>query len=176
MSNTKKMIITGLCISLGIVLPMTLHSIPNAGSIFLPLHFTVLICGLTCGPIYGGISGVLTTLLSHLLTGMPPVFILPSMMAELAAYGLIAGLMIKVVHTKNSKVNVLAALVVAMLLGRIVYGLMNSLIFQVGTYSLEVWIAGAFVTALPGIIIQIALIPFIVNALNKTLKTNEKSS
>jgi len=75
MKNTKifRLIITSLCIAIGVVLPVAFHSIPNAGSIFLPMHIPVLLCGLICGPFYGLACGILAPLLSCLLTGMPPV-------------------------------------------------------------------------------------------------------
>ena len=79
MKNTKKMVITALCMAIGIILPITLHAIPNAGSILLPMHIPVLLCGLICGPVYGVICGVMTPFLSSLLTGMPPAAYLPSM-------------------------------------------------------------------------------------------------
>ena len=41
--SIKKMTITGCCIALGIILPMAFHMIPNAGSIFLPMHIPVLL-------------------------------------------------------------------------------------------------------------------------------------
>ncbi len=167
MTHTKKLVITALCIAIGIVLPTMLHGIPNAGSIFLPLHFTVLICGLTCGAVYGGISGVLTTLLSHMMTGMPPAFILPSMICELATYGIIAGFMYDFIKVRNKNTKIVVSLVSAMLLGRIVYGLLNAILFQVGTYNLNIWMTSMFITALPGIIVQLLLIPFVVRAIEK---------
>ena len=48
-STTKKLVSCALCIAIGVLLPMAFHVIPNAGSIFLPMHIPVLICGLFCG-------------------------------------------------------------------------------------------------------------------------------
>ncbi|HBN82057.1 MAG TPA: ECF transporter S component, partial [Ruminococcaceae bacterium] len=84
-NQTKKLTAAGMCIALGIVLPIAFHAIPNAGSILLPMHIPVLLCGLLCGWPYGLACGVLSPLLSSLLTGMPPAAYLPSMVCELAA-------------------------------------------------------------------------------------------
>ena len=92
-TNARQLVMAALCAALGVVLPVALHSIPNAGSILLPMHIPVLLCGLVCGPVYGLGCGVLTPLLSSLITGMPPAAVLPSMLCELAAYGLAAGLL-----------------------------------------------------------------------------------
>ena len=167
MSSIKKMVLTALFIALGIVLPMAFHSIPNAGSIFLPMHIPVLICGLVCGFPYGLICGIGTPLLSSLLTGMPPAAFLPSMLCELAMYGFVASMIMHFIRIKNKYVQVYVALIGAMIAGRVVYGILNALIFRAGNYSLQVWMTSAFVTALPGVVIQILLIPPVVFALEK---------
>lgn len=167
MKNTKKLVISALCVALGVVLPVVLHAVPNAGSVLLPMHLPVLLCGLICGPVYGLAAGALTPLLSSLITGMPPAAYLPSMLCELAVYGLVAGLLIRLIKTKSQTANIYLALIGAMLCGRLVYGALNALIFQAGEYSLSLWLTGAFVTALPGIVIQLVLIPLVVVALRK---------
>ena len=75
--NTKQLVLAALCVALGVVLPVAFHSIPNAGSVLLPMHIPVLLCGLVCGPVYGLLSGILTPLLSSMITGMPPIAYLP---------------------------------------------------------------------------------------------------
>lgn len=171
MTKTKKyiweMVIAALCVALGVVLPVAVHGIPNAGSVLLPMHLPVLLCGLLCGPAYGLACGVLTPLLSSLITSMPPAAMLPSMICELAVYGLVAGLMILIIRTGSQAANVYISLVAAMLLGRVVYGVVNALIFRAGEYSLQMWLTASFVTALPGIIIQLVLLPLVVLALRK---------
>jgi len=172
MDKTRKMVFTGLCIALGVVLPLAFHTIPNAGSIFLPMHIPVLLCGLLCGPLYGLICGAAAPLLSSLITGMPPMAILPGMLCELAVYGLITGVLIGVIPAKNRLVSIYCALIGAMLAGRIVSGLLNALIFRAGKYSLQMWLTAGFVTAVPGIVIQLIAIPVIVTALGKAGLSN----
>ncbi len=167
MNHTKNLIMTALCIALGIVLPIAFHSIPNAGSIFLPMHIPVLLCGLICGPYYGLACGVLSPLLSSLITGMPPMGFLPAMLCELAVYGLVSGLLLRVIKTKYSVANLYLSLTGAMICGRITYGILNSLIFRAGEYSMQIWLTTAFVTSIPGIIIQLIVIPILVFSLRK---------
>ncbi len=168
MFTIKKTLYTAFLVAVGIVLPMALHMIPNAGSILLPMHIPVLICGIVCGFPYGLLCGVITPLMSSLLTGMPPAPILPAMLCELAAYGLVSSLLVRFVRTKNIYANVYIALVGAMLSGRAVSGVLNALIFKAGGYSLQIWLTSAFVTALPGVVIQLVLIPCVVIALQKS--------
>ena len=125
------------------------------------------LCGLVCGPVLGLICGIFTPVLSSLITGMPGPAYLPSMICELAVYGLLAGVMIKLIKTEKPLVNLYASLITAMIGGRIVYGLMNALIFRAGAYSIQMWMTASFVTALPGIILQLLLLPAVVYALQK---------
>lgn len=176
MLKTRNLIYTALCTALGIVLPFAFHGVPNAGSIFLPMHIPVLLCGLICGWEYGVFCGALTPFLSSVLTGMPPAPILPGMVVELAVYGLVAGLAIKIIKTRSEYAGIFASLIVAMLAGRIVYGLMNAFIFRAGSFSISAWLTASFVTALPGIAAQIVIIPALVFALRKAkiVETTQK--
>ena len=167
MNRTRKTVLTALCVAIGVVLPLAFHSIPNAGSIFLPMHIPVLLCGLLCGWQYGLVCGVLTPLVASLVTGMPPMAYLPAMLAELAVYGLISGLAMRFIRTGKTVLDVYLSLIAAMLLGRAAYGALNALVFRAGAYSLPIWLSAAFVTCLPGIAIQVALIPALVLALQR---------
>ena len=165
MSAVKQSIITAVCIALCVVLPQAFHAVPNAGAIYLPMHIPVLLCGLLCGWSYGLLCGLAGPALSALLTGMPPAAVLPGMLVECGVYGLAAGLLMQLVRTKHLYADLYISLAAAMLLGRVVSGIAKALIFSAGSYSMASWVAGSFVTALPGIVIQLALLPSIVYAL-----------
>lgn len=173
MNRTRDMIIAAFCSALCIVLPMTFHAIPNAGSIFLPMHIPVLLCGLLCGWFYGLACGLLGPFLSSLITGMPPAAILPSMVCELTVYGLVSGFLYRRVRTPSKMANIYISLLTAMLCGRVFYGVLNALIFRAGAYSLELWLAVAFTTALPGIAVQLVFIPLILTALERSKAVNQ---
>lgn len=166
-SKTKQLTFTALCVALGLILPMTFHFVPNAGSVFLPMHIPVLLCGLLCGWQWGLLCGALTPFLSSMLTGMPPAAILPAMLCELAVYGLVTGLLFKVIRCGKPVLDLYASLIGGMMAGRLVSGLVKALIFNVGSYSMQVWVMASFVTALPGIVIQLVLIPVVVETLRR---------
>ena len=163
----RQMVITSMFIAIGIVLPMAFHSIPKGGNIFLPMHIPVLLCGIICGFPYGLVCGMITPFLSSLLTGMPPAAFLPSMLFELAAYGTVSSLLMHYIHIKNLFAKIYISLIAAMLFGRVFYGILNALIFSAGNYSMQIWLSAAFVTALPGVVIQMLIIPAIVVVLQK---------
>lgn len=167
MSVVKRAIITAICIALCVVLPQAFHAIPRAGMIYLPMHIPVLLCGLICGWPFGLLCGLAGPALSSVITGMPPAATLPSMMIECAIYGCIAGLLMAIVRTRKTYLDLYISLIGAMLCGRIIAGILQALIFSAGKYSISAWATSYFVTALPGIIIQIVLLPSIVFALMK---------
>ena len=167
MTTAKNITLTAIFISIGVVLPMVFHAFPDGGRVFLPMHIPVLLAGLIVNPIFGLIAGVLTPLISSLLTGMPPVMMLPAMVCELAAYGLVAALCMKYLKVKNYTGKLYLSLVIAMIAGRIVSGLVNAFIFNLGHYTMQMWLAGSFVTAVPGIILILVIVPILVMALKR---------
>ena len=166
MQSVKNLTMSAVCIALCVVLPIAFHSIPDGGSVFLPMHIPVLICGLICGWPYGLLCGLMGPLLSSMLTGMPPVAMLPAMMVECGTYGLVSGLVLKFVRTNRAVADLYIALVCAMVAGRIVSGIAKALIFTPGL-SLSAWITASFVTAIPGILIQLVFLPGVVLTLMK---------
>lgn len=167
MSVVKKSILTAVCIALCYVVPLLFHGVQNAGRVFLPMHLPVFLCGLLCGWPYGLLCGLAGPALSSVLTQMPPVAMLPSMMLELAVYGAIAGLMMQLVHTKSTYADLYISQITALVCGRIIAGLAQALIFARGTYSITAWVSGYVVTSWPGTLIQLVLLPSVVFALMK---------
>ena len=165
-SNIKRMTLTALCIALCVVVPMAFHVIPNAGAVMLPMHIPVLLCGLVCGWQYGLLCGILGPLVSSVLTGMPPAAMLPGMMVECGMYGCVGGLMMEYIHTGSLYADLYISLPVAMLMGRVISGIVKALILTPGL-SFTAWATASFVTALPGISIQLILLPTLVVALTR---------
>ena len=166
MSHIKKLVFTAVCAALCIVLPVAFHAVPNGGNIFLPLHIPVLLCGLICGFPYGLACGLIGPLLSCLCSGMPPAAVLPSMTIECAAYGLVTGLMMRVLRTKSAIADLYISVITAMLLGRTLAGIANALIFTPGI-SPFVWVISALTTGIPGICIQLVVMPAVYFALTR---------
>ena len=171
MSKIKKYVITAMCITLCTVLPLVLHAVPGAGSTILPMHIPVLLCGLIAGPYFGLLAGLFGPLLSSFTTGMPVMAYAPIMMIELAVYGAVTGLLIRLVRTKNNYFNIYAALIPAMIVGRVIAGTARAFFFTPvvanETTIIAWWVTSYFITSLPGIIIQLILLPIIIVALEK---------
>ena len=163
--HLRKTIITAICMALCVVLPMAFHAIPNGGTLFSPMHLPVFLCGLVCGWQYGLLCGIFGPVLSSFITGMPGMGYLPTMMVELALYGFISGLLINLIHTGKKTADIYISLLSAMLIGRIITGIVRAFIFAPGSITLQAWATGYFVSCLPGIIIQLILLPILYHAL-----------
>ena len=162
----RRMILAAVCVALCVVLPIAFHSIPNAGSVILPMHIPVLLCGMIASWPYGLICGLMGPMLSSVLTGMPPAAILPAMMVECAVYGAVSGIMLKFTRTGKLYTDLYISLITAMLAGRVISGIAKALIFSPGL-AMSAWITSSFVTSFPGIVIQLVLLPIVITTLMK---------
>ena len=175
-SVSLKMVVAALCLALAYVLPFLTGQIPEIGSMLCPMHIPVLLCGFIAGPLWGSIVGFIAPLMRSLLTGgFPPMFPTAVCMAfELMAYGAIAGLMHRFLPKK--KPYIYCSLLIAMLAGRIVWGASMFIFLGVSgsAFTFSAFLAGAITNALPGIIVQIILIPILVMLLDnpKVLNLN----
>ena len=166
--NIGQLTASGVCLALCMVLPFLTGQVPKVGNALSPMHIPVLICGFVAGPFYAAIVGFIAPLLRFPLFGSPPI--MPTGVAmcfELAVYGFVAGMLHKTLPKRHEQVYV--ALVAAMLAGRIVWGIARWALSGVTgvAFTLNLFMAGAFVNAVPGIVLHIAFIPPIVIALKK---------
>jgi thiamine transporter ThiT len=165
---TRNLCISAMLLALALLLPFLTGQIPQIGAALSPMHIPVLLCGFVCGWEYGLAMGFIAPLLRSVLFGMPAIFPNGVAMAfELAAYGALSGLLYRALPRRLSSTYL--ALILSMLGGRAVWGLARwALGLATGvTFTLPMFLAGAFVNAVPGIILHIALIPPVVAALEK---------
>lgn len=167
--HIKKLVLSALFLSLGLVLPFFTGQIPQLGTMLLPMHLPVLLCGLVCGGAHGALVGFVLPLLRGLLFGMPPIFPAGIAMAfELMTYGLISGML----YSRSKWKCVIAlyrALIPAMMAGRLVWGMVRMALTGVGgeSFTWAMFLSGAFFTAIPGIALQLVFIPVMMVALGK---------
>ena len=168
--TTKKLTLSAMFISVGMVLPLLTGQIQQIGSMFLPMHLPVILCGLICGWQYGALIGFILPFLRSVTFGMPPLFPTAIAMAfELATYGLVIGLIYGRSHWQ-CVISLYRSLIAAMLAGRIVWGIVQIVLLGLigKSFTWQMFIAGALLNAVPGIVVQLTLIPTIMVALNRT--------
>lgn len=159
--KTEKITLSAMFLAIGIVLPFLTMQIPMIGQMLLPMHIPVLLCGFICGGPYGLCIGFVLPILRSVLFGMPAMF--PNaigMAVELAVYGLITGMMYK----RTEKI--LPSLIAAMIIGRIAWGIVSVFLYKItgDMFTWKLFVVQGFANAIPGIIIQLVLIPGIVSS------------
>ena len=137
-STTRSLVLAALFLALAFVLPMITGHVPQVGNMLCPMHFPILLCGFVLGGPWGLAVGFIAPLVRSVLFGMPPMFPIAIAMAfELAAYGLVSGV------------------------------LWHKVKHTVSSFPFSAFLSGALLTAVPGIVAQLVLIPLILIALQK---------
>lgn len=168
-SYVKNLVLSAMFMALGVLLPFLTGQIPQVGSMMLPMHLPVLLCGLICGWQYGGVVGFALPLFRYALFGAPPMPTAIAMAFELATYGAVVGFL----YARSRWQCVVAlyrCLAAAMIAGRVVWAAAQMVIAGVsGTaFTWEMFLAGAFLTAIPGIVLQLIVIPAVMVAMDRT--------
>ena len=171
-----KMVLSAMFLALSYVMPFLTGQIPEIGAMLCPMHIPVLLCGFICGWPWGLAVGFVAPLLRSLILGMPTLFPKAFCMAfELATYGAISGLMHKLLPRK--KAYVYCSLIIAMIVGRLVWGAAMFVCMGLngGSFTFAAFLAGAITNAIPGIVVQLVLIPVLVMFLDnsKALKLKD---
>lgn len=169
MNNVKKLAVTAMLFAVGMVLPFFIGQIPAIGKMLLPMHIPVLLCGFIVGWQYGALIGFLLPIVRGLVFGMPPLYPNAVAMAfEMAAYGFVSGYLYSHARWQCTKMLYIS-LVTAMLAGRIVWAFAEVILLGIGgnIFTWKMFATGAFLNAIPGIIVQLTLIPLIMVALRR---------
>ena len=168
--TTKNMTLAAMFLAIGLVLPLLTGQIPQIRNMLLPMHIPVFLCGLICGWQYGAIVGLVLPLIRYAIFGMPVLFPTGIAMSfELMTYGLVAGLLYGISRWQ-CVISLYRSLIAAMLAGRVVWGIVQVILLGISGngFTWQMFMAGAFLNAIPGIIVQLILIPVIMVALNRT--------
>ncbi len=169
-STLKNSMLSAMFLAIGLVLPFLTGQIPQIGNMLLPMHLPVFLCGLICGWKYGLIIGAVLPLLRSMLFSMPMMFPTAIAMAfELAAYGCVAGYLYA--HSKwQCVISLYKALLTAMIAGRFVWAGAQIILLGMNgqAFTFQMFLAGAFINAIPGILLQLIFIPAIMVALDKS--------
>ena len=168
--NIFDLVLAAMFLAIGIVLPFFTGQIPQIGRMLLPMHLPVLLCGLICGWQYGGAVGFVLPILRYFMFGMP--IIMPNGLAmafELAAYGIIVGLLYSRSRWQCI-ISLYRSLLIAMVGGRLVWAAVRVVMTGVSQvpFTWEIFLADAIVSAIPGIILQLVFIPALMVALDRT--------
>lgn len=165
--HLRRLAYAAVCLALALALPFLTGQIPEIGQALSPMHLPVLLCGFICGPLWGLAVGAVAPLLRHFLFTMPPLAAAIPMAFELGVYGLMTGILYRLLPKKVPYIY--ASLLGSMVCGRIAWGIVKYYlsVAQSGAFTFSAFIAGAVSGSIPGIVCQIILVPLIVMALKK---------
>lgn len=173
-NSILKMVLAAMFLAMAYVLPFFTGQIPEIGSMLCPMHIPVLLCGFICGWPWGLAVGLIAPLLRSAVLGMPPLFPTAVCMAfELATYGAMSGLFYKWLTKKKGFIYV--SLISAMVIGRLVWGLAMMVCMGIKgeSFGIAAFLAGAVTKAIPGIVLQLVLIPLVVMLLERAMCSEE---
>lgn len=161
-TGLMKMLYSALFLALALVLPFLTGQIQVIGNMLCPMHIPVLLCAFLCGAQWAAAVGFIAPLLRFALFTMPPMPNGIAMAFELMTYGLVCGLLYKLLPKKIGFTYL--SLITAMIAGRLIWGAGMLIIAGVTSkaFSLSAFWAGAVTGAVPGIILQLVLIPPLV--------------
>ncbi|MBQ7785636.1 MAG: ECF transporter S component [Clostridia bacterium] len=166
--SVRRLTLSAMLLAVGMLLPFLTGQIQHIGNMLLPMHLPVFVCGMICGPMWGLAVGAVLPVLRSMVFGMPVLMPAAAAMAfELAAYGFVSGMLRR--RLPKTLPMLCVSLVSAMLLGRIVWGLVSIPVYGLASksFSWQIFAANGFVNAVPGMILQLIAVPAIVSALEK---------
>ena len=170
-NKSKRVVIAGLMLLCGILLPfVTAHGFGITGSILLPMHIPVLHCGFFSGPLFGFLCGLVLPVMNSILTGMPALYPMALLMTfELATYGFVSGLLYKTFDYSEKLLRIYIVLIISLLTGKIVYAAAFHIILMQDAGTKVASALSAFLSGIPGIVIQLVLIPSLVARVKKAI-------
>jgi len=168
--SVRRLTLSAMLLAVGLLLPFLTGQIPQIGKMLCPMHLPVFLCGMVCGPFWGLAVGAITPVLRSALFGMPVMMPTAVGMAfELAAYGFVSGVLRR--RLPRTIPALYAALIAAMIAGRCVWGLASIFLygFTSASFTWQLFVSGGFVNALPGIVLQLIIVPPLAQALGRLI-------
>ncbi len=173
-TNVYRLSLSGMFLALVFVLPLLTGQIPQLGEKFCPMHIPVFLCGYLCSGIWGLAVGFVGPLLRSFIVGVPaPLFPKAVSIAfELATYGFVSGTLYRLLPKKKS--NLYLSLILSMVAGRLVRAAVQFICvgLNASEFDFSAFFTVVVVNAVPGIIIQLLLIPVLVSVAEKYKSRN----
>ena len=165
--SVKNLVLGALFLALALVLPFFTGQIPQIGAMLCPMHLPILLAGFVCGGPVGAVVGFIAPLLRMVMFGMPPFYTAIAMAFELLTYGLVSGIMYRKVFKKQTVGTLYGSLLIAMVAEIFALPGNGGIAADAGAFTFAAFISGALLNAIPGIVVQLILVPAVVVALQK---------
>ncbi len=169
--HIRTLTMAAMFLAMALLLPFLTGQIPQIGSLISPMHIPAFLCGMTCGPVWGAVVGAVSPLLRSMIFTMPPMAMAPMMAVELAAYGALSGLLMKLLPKGNLWLYVNLAL--SMIVGRILYAAVKIAVMGLAEAAPLVILLETFTGTWVGIIVHFVVIPPLVMLIRKLEKSQK---
>ncbi len=167
-ASVRRLTLSAMLLAVGMLLPFLTGQIQRIGNMLCPMHLPVFVCGMVCGPVWGLSVGAVLPVLRSMVFGMPVLMPMAMAMAfELAAYGFVSGLLRS--RLPKTLPMLYVSLACAMTLGRAVWGVAAAALYGLAgkAFTWQIFLTSGFVSAVPGIALQLVAVPLLVRALEK---------
>jgi len=169
--HIRTLTMSAMFLAMALLLPFLTGQIPQIGSLISPMHIPAFLCGMTCGPVWGAVVGAVSPLLRSLIFTMPPMAMAPMMAVELAAYGAVSGILLKLLPKGN--LWLYGNLAISMVMGRILYAAVKIAVMGLGDAAPFVIFFDTFTGTWVGIIVHFIVVPPLVILIRKLEKTRQ---
>ncbi len=159
--SVKNLLVAAALLVLSVVLYKFFGGFTLFGGYLCVMEAPILLCGLLCGPVLGALAGAAAPIVCSLLFNSPTMN--PDALAiavEYIVFGVACGVLYKIMCQ-----NVYISLILSMYLGRTAYGVMMRILVD---YSSESFLYDIIFCCIPGIVLEIVLLPLIAILLDKT--------
>lgn len=152
--------------ALALVLPVIFHAV-GLGSAFLPMFYSLAAAGFLVAPRAAVVVGVMSPLVSALLTGMPPFY--PPTAFIMMAEGLVLTALPALLY-QRWKMNALLTMIITMAADRLVLLAAVLLLSRLLELPEGILTTAALLKGLPGTILIILVIPPLVKQMKSKLQ------
>lgn len=170
-NHIRTLTLSAMFLAMALLLPFLTGQIPQIGSLISPMHIPAFLCGMTCGPVWGAVVGAVSPLLRSMIFTMPPMAMAPMMAVELAAYGALSGVLMKLLPKGN--LWLYGNLALSMIAGRILYAAVKIAVMGLGDAAPLVILLETFTGTWVGIIVHFVVIPPLVMLIRKLEKARK---
>lgn len=165
--NVNNLTLSAMFLAMGIILPMLFGQIQQIGQMLLPMHIPVFLCAFICGWKFSVPMAAILPILRSLLFSKPNFY--PQAIAiafEMATYAFVAAIIYKRIKSKGI-FSVYLSLISAMILGRIMRAIAELSLLGIAGNGITIgaFISAAIIPSIPGIILQLILIPLIMEVI-----------
>lgn len=170
MKKSIELVLIALTVALGIIFPVAFHMFAFSGKMFLPMYYSVAVSAYILRPSSVFLAGIITPLLSAVLTGMPPLN--PPVAFQMAVELSVMGFVMAVLSRKTT-LHYYFIMAIGLIVQKLLYIVIKYIIAVLYGLPYKAMILAELLTSLPGTLILLVILPPLANVLRNEFKKKE---